>query len=54
MKKDLDKIILESRSEISLLQNVLDIAINSGKCSDEEKEAAKELSELLETMWYSW
>lgn len=54
MKKDMDKIILENRNEISLLQNALEIAIASGDCNDEEKKVATELSGLLESMYYSW
>lgn len=54
MKKDMDKIIIESRNEIELLQNVCEIAFASGDCNDEEKEVAKKLSELLEGMYYSW
>jgi hypothetical protein len=50
----MDKIVLESRNEVALLWNVADAAFHSDDCSSEEKEAAKRLSELLESMYYSW
>ncbi|MFV0464648.1 MAG: hypothetical protein ACK5ML_01135 [Lachnospiraceae bacterium] len=54
MKKDMDKIILESRLEIDLLQNVVEIAYACGDCNDEEKAIAKKLSALLDEMYYSF
>lgn len=54
MKAENDKIVLESRREIEILQNTLEIACASGNCNDEEKEVAKTLSAMLDTMWYSW
>lgn len=54
MKKDMDKIVLESRREVDLLQNVAEIAFACGNCNNEEKEVAKKLSALLEEMYYSW
>lgn len=54
MKKEMDRIIIESREEISLLQNALEIAIASGKCNEDEEEVAREASQLLESMWYAW
>lgn len=54
MKKDMDKIIFESRTEIELLQNALEIAYASDSCNDDEKKIAKEMSGLLDSMWYSW
>lgn len=54
MKSEMDKIIIESRKEVSLLQNVVEIALASDDCNEEEKAVAKRISELLESMWYSW
>lgn len=54
MRSDMDKIILESRDEVAKLQDVCEIAIACGDCNDEEKETAKKLSALLESMYYSW
>lgn len=50
----MDKIILESRREVDVLQNVVEIAFACGDCNDEEKEVAKKLSALLEDMYMSW
>ena len=54
MKADGDKIILESRREIDLLQNSIEIAFASKDANEDEKAVAKELSGLLESMYYSW
>lgn len=54
MRKDMDKIVLESRNEVSLLQNVIEIAIATEDLNEDEKEIAKITSALLESMWYSW
>lgn len=54
MKADGDKIILESRREIDVLQNAIEIAYASEDSNDDEKAIAKRLSELLEGMHYSW
>lgn len=50
MKCENDRIIFESRREIEKLQDVCEIAIACGDCNEEEKEIAKKLSELLDTM----
>lgn len=54
MKVDMDKIQFESRQEVSLAQNALEIAIASGDCNEDEVKTAKELSALLDAMWYNW
>lgn len=54
MKADGDKIILESRREVDVLQNAIEIAYASKDSNEEEKALAKKLSELLEGMYYSW
>lgn len=53
MKRDMDKIILESRREVSILQNTIEKAYASKDSKDEERELAKELSALLDEMYYS-
>lgn len=47
---EIDKIIMENRQEIELLQNVVEIAYSSSCITDEEKFVAKRCSELLEVM----
>lgn len=56
MKAENGSIVLESRDEVSLLQNVCEgfLALSKSMVEDEEKELAKELSALLDAMWYSW
>lgn len=54
MKRDMDKIVLESRREAELLQNAIEIAYASECCTDEEKKVSKELSALLEAIYLSW
>lgn len=56
MKTENDTIILESRNEVSLLQNICEgfIALSKSQIEDEEKELAKQLSAMLDAMWYSW
>lgn len=56
MKKDMDKIIIESREEIDLLQNICEGFYALSKCSgeDKERELAKKLSSMLDDMYMSW
>ena len=54
MKLDMDKIVFESRNEISVLQNALEIAWASEDSNDDEKAIAKEMSALLDAMYISW
>jgi hypothetical protein len=55
MRREMDKIVFESRSEISALQDLLENACNSKPIpGDDEKQLAKELIGLLEVMWYTW
>ena len=56
MKKDMDKIIFESREEISNIQDVCEIFIELSKSAGEEKlrKSARELSALLDAMYMSW
>lgn len=54
MKHENDKIIIESRREVDILQNVVEIAFASGDCNEEEKALAKRISEICEAMYYSW
>ena len=54
MVKDMASIEFESRREVDVLQNVVEIAIADGHLNDEEKEVAKQLSAMLEEMYLSW
>lgn len=56
MKKDMDKIVLESRQEIELLQNICEsfYAFSKAPGEEDEREIAKKLSALLEGMYLSW
>lgn len=54
MQGNMDKIVLESRNEVSLLQNVIEIAIATQNLNEDEKEVAKKASAILDSMWYSW
>ncbi len=56
MRKDMDKIIFESREEISNVQDVCEIFLEISKSVGEEKlrKSAKELSALLDAMYMSW
>lgn len=54
MKSNMDKITLESREEISLLQNVLEKAIETNTLTSDEKKVAEKAFDLLDGMWYSW
>lgn len=49
-----DKIVMENRQEVELLQNVVEIAFSSNCCTDEERNIAKRCSELLEIIHMSW
>lgn len=50
MKKDIDKIIFESRQEIDEVQNALESYVKEHK----ENETVKELINLLDAMYMSW
>ena len=54
MKKDMANIEFESRREVDVLQNVIEIAIADGNLNDDEKEVATKLSAMLEEMYISW
>ena len=54
MKQDMDKVVLESRTEIDLLKNVADKAIASVQLAEKEKEVAEKLSAILDAMYISW
>ena len=54
MVKDMASIEFESRREVDVLQNVLEIAISDGNLNDEEREVAKQLSAMLEEMYMAW
>ena len=54
MVKDMASIEFESRREVDVLQNVLEIAIADGNLNDDEKALATELSAILEEMYLSW
>ena len=57
MKINNDSIVLESRNEVSLLQNICDdflLSLSKSTDKSKEEELAKELSALLDAMWYSW
>lgn len=50
MKKDMDKIIFESRQEIDEVQNALESYAKEHK----ESETVKKLINLLDAMYMSW
>lgn len=52
MKVNGDKIIIESRKEIELLQKALQIA--KEQSDGEIKQITNQIYELLDSMWYSW
>ncbi len=56
MKKDMDKLVFESRREVDLMQNICEgfIALSKSAVEDEEKELARQVSALLEEMYLSW
>ena len=56
MKKDMDKIIFESREEVANIQDVCEIFIDISQSAGEEKlrESARKLSALLDEMYLSW
>jgi hypothetical protein len=54
MRSDgIGQIILESRLEGELFQNVLECAIACGDCLDDEKELARKASAMLEEMLWN-
>lgn len=53
MKSEINKIMIDNMREVELLQNVAEIAIACGDCTDEEKAIAKEFSRMLEDMLHS-
>lgn len=48
------KVVLESRSEVSSLQSVCEVALKSKELTEEEREAAKRMAALMEKLWYEW
>ena len=45
---------MESRKDIDVLQNMIDLYLENTKLYEEEKEAFLKLKNQLETMWYEW
>lgn len=54
MKRDMGNMVFESRTEVELLWNALEIAIADNHLTDDEAETAKEACRLLEAMDYEW
>ena len=54
MKKNMGSIEFESRREVDVLQNVLEIAIADGHLNNDEVKLATILSSMLEEMYISW
>ncbi len=54
MKQEMASLEFESRREIDLLQNVIEIAIADGNLNDEEEKIAKKASAILESIYLSW
>ena len=54
MQQNMGSIEFESRREVDVLQNVIEIAIADGHLNEEELEVAKRTSAVLEAMYLSW
>lgn len=54
MKVVNDHIVIESRSEISLVQDMIENYVKSAKISDQDKKGLVGVSEQLDGLWYSW
>ena len=50
MRLEKGHVILENKTEVELLQNVVEIGISNMCMTDEEKEIGKRFSEILEEM----
>ena len=54
MKLQDGKIILETRTDIDLVQNMIELLNEKGNIGKKEEEMLKQLNRELEALWYSW
>ena len=54
MKLQDGKIILETRTDIDLMQNMIELLNEKGNLGKKEEEMLKQLNRELEALWYSW
>lgn len=54
MKLENDRIVIESRSEISLLQDMIEKYVKSEKMDESDKQGLEKIKEQLDGLWYSW
>lgn len=54
MKLENDRIVIESRSEIGLLQDMIEKYIESEKMDENDKQELEEIKGQLDGLWYSW
>ena len=54
MKLQDGKIILETRTDIDLMQNMIELLNEKGNIGKKEEEMLKQLNRELEALWYSW
>ncbi len=55
MKREMDKLILESRSEVDQLEGVLREWLDDHpEAPADQREMAEQAAHLLEVLWYEW
>ena len=54
MKLQDGKIILETRTDIDLMQSMIEQLNEKGNIGKKEEEMLKQLNQELEALWYSW
>lgn len=54
MKLEDGKIVLETRTDIDLMQNMIELLNEKGNIGKKEEEMLKQLNRELEALWYSW
>ena len=54
MKLQDGKIILETRTDIDLMQNMIELLNEKGNVGKKEEKMLKQLNRELEALWYSW
>lgn len=54
MKLNNDKIVIESRSDIDLIQEMISLLLEKGQIKEREKKEIERLDEQLEALYISW
>lgn len=54
MRADMDKVVFESRRELSVLQAMAEEWLAKHKGDTTERDMVQEFADCMESLWYNW